>query len=142
MSLPSSGRARLPLSRIVGTGVAWALALFLAIFSVLDLVHCLLLAGCATALLVAWPHSLPPPPRLPDLPHHTHLGARRDLADLSWSATERDGSASVRALSRVRALADATGVDTVRHEIDHDPSPSLPQVFNWLDSIDEKVKYD
>jgi len=133
---------RFPRGRIVGACVVWAVTVLLAVFRVLDVVHCLLIAVCVTVLLIVWPQSVPSAPRLPDLPRHTHLGARRDLADLSWSATDPDGRASAKTLARVRELARATGLDGVRGEIDQSASPSLNRVFRWLDSVDEKVKYD
>ena len=133
---------RFPRGRIVGTSVVWAAAALLGAFHILDLVHCLLIAVCVTVLLIVWPQSVHAAPRLPDLPRHTHLGARRDLADLSWSATDADGRASAKALARVRQLTSVTELDGVRGEIDQSPSPSLNRVFRWLDSIDEKVKYD
>ena len=128
--------------RIVGLSIIWALAALLAVVGVLDLAHCLLAAACLTAVVVAWPRTLPEPPRLPMLPHHSHLGARRDLADLSWSATDPDGRVSAKAVRRVRALADISGLAGVQNEIEQVPSPGMTQVFHWLDSIDEKVKYD
>jgi len=126
----------------VSTCVIWGVALLLAVFGVLDLVHCLLVAVCVTALLVVWPHVLPDMPRLPALPHRLHPGARRDLSDLSWSVTDRDGRASAKALARVGALADSAGLYALATTIGQTPSPSLNQVLDWLDSIDEKVKYD
>lgn len=128
--------------RIVGTSIIWVLTALLAVFGILDLVHCLLLACCVTVVVIAWPRTLPETPVLPLPPHRSHLGARRDLADLSWSATDPDGRVSAKAVARVRALADISDLDGVRSEIEEVPSPGMTQVFHWLDSIDEKVKYD
>jgi len=119
------------MNRVVGACVSWAIALLLAWLGVLDIAHCLLLAGCVTALLLVWPRVLPLPPHLPEIPHHSHPGARRDLSDLSWSVIDRDGRASTKALVRLRALTDF-----------QNPSPSPTEVLRWLDTLNDKEKHD
>ena len=139
---PQVNQRRFGTSRVVGTCLTSAVALLLALTQALDYIHCLLLASSVTALLIVWPRTLPEPPQLPDLPHHAHLGSRRDLSELSWAATDRDGRVSAKALVRVRLLANAADLDEVRDQIDRSSSPSVNQVLRWLDSIDEKVKYE
>ncbi|MDR0848946.1 MAG: hypothetical protein LBN10_07900 [Propionibacteriaceae bacterium] len=130
--------------RIALTITTWVLALLLSLTHLIDTPHTLLLAVCVTALCLAWPEEMNSGPRLPVLPFHTHFGARRDLSELSWWAFDRDGRASARVVSRVRALAeDAPSLDPVREAIDTSSSPSFTQILSWLDAIDaEKESHD
>jgi hypothetical protein len=122
-------------NRVVPLALVWALALVSGLTHVLDPVHTLLLAACATAVTVVWPGPRALPPRLGDLPRHTHPGGRRDLSDLSWAAFERDGRVSDRVVARVRTLALATNLDPVVQAIDATRGPSPAQVTAWLDAI-------
>jgi hypothetical protein len=130
--------------RIALAIMTWVVALVLSLTHLIDTAHVLLLAVCVTALCLAWPKEMNIGPRLPVLPFHTHLGARHDLSELSWSAFDRDGRPSPRVISRVRALAeDAPSLNFVREAIDTSSSPTFTQILSWLDAIDaEKENHD
>jgi|GEM_PF-5094401 len=127
------------MSRIVLAGLSWIVAILLALTSVLDTAHAVLLAGCVTALTVIWPPAVPASPRLPELPFHSHPGGRRDLSDLSWSAFERDGRVSAKVVARVRAVAQSAIADEPQlPAIDATRSPTPAQVLDWLDLIESR----
>lgn len=131
--------------KIVVICIAWVLAAILIASSVLDPSHALLLAGCATGVILVWPRYLPSPARLADLPYHQHLGGRRDLSQLSWSVFERDGSVSPKARARVVALADdRPDLAGLAATIAGTNSPTPAQVQAWLDLIasDDKETND
>ena len=123
------------MKRLPGLVVCLVIPVVLGLIRTLDWPHALLLAGCAMSLTLIWPPFLPDPPRLTPLPYHTHLGARTDLSDLSWTAIDRDGAISARAHDRVAQLATTTGLDDLRRTIDATPTPSPAQVRAWLGTI-------
>ena len=125
------------MSRLVPIAVSWVLALILGLFQVLDWPHLVLLAGCATALVLVFSHTDTASPHLPDLPLHSRPGARRDLSALSWSAIEREGYVSPAVVARVRVIAAADpGLEPLHRTIAASPRPSPSQVLRWLDTIE------
>jgi len=131
------------MSKVVLTCLTWVLALALILTRTLDPVHATLLAGCATAIILLWPGILPDIPRLPDLPHHSHPGARRDLSNLSWSTFEMDGRVTPKVQARIRALTEGRPhLDSLRDVIDETPHPTPTQVLDWLDIIVYRLSTD
>ena len=123
-------------NRIVGIALIALGALALIVTQVLDAPHALILAGCGIAMIIVWPRDLPPAPRLPDMPHHSHAGARADLSYLSWAALERDGRVSRRVVTRILALTSGDPkLSAMRQTVEATRSPTPAQVFRWLDAI-------
>ena len=122
------------MKRWAGLAVVVVLAGTVAVLRVLDWPHVVLLAGCVAAMLLVWPHPASSLPRLPELPLHSHPGARRDLSTLSWAAIDREGFVSQAVVNRVRQLAaDDPGLESVRRSIDATASASPAQLLRWLD---------
>jgi len=105
----------------------------------LDVWHCLILAGVATGLLIATGHQEPrSEPALPDLPFHAHAGARRDLSDLSWWATDPEGritAATARRILAAVATRSGPAADRLRSRLAVKPLPGPTTVLGLLDPL-------
>jgi len=124
------------MSRWAGLIATWVIAGTVGCLRVLDWPHLVLLAGCVSAVLLVGPNQATNPPRLPDLPPHSHPGARRDLSALSWAAIDREGMVSQALVARAHALTkDDPSLEDVRRCIESARSASPAQVLSWLDQV-------
>ena len=90
---------------LVGILVTVVVGTALAVFGMIDAGHVLVVAAVVIAVILLWPgdgdlsH-----PRLPRHAVVRRPGSRRDVTDLAWLATTRDGRVSPRVMEHARAL--------------------------------------
>jgi hypothetical protein len=121
------------IGRVVGIVLVWLTAAAIIVFRVLDPAHGIILAGVATAVILALPREDAAQFEFDDPPQHSHAGGRRDLSELSWSAFDRDGHVTPQLRTRLAAL---TTDQPLQNEIETKPAGPV-QVLSWLNTIEE-----
>lgn len=124
-------------TKLLTSGIGWAIALLLALTRVLDAAHAVQIAAVVMALAFVWPTDTAVAAVLPPAPNHSHAGERAEVSHLSWSAIDIDGKVTSRVVSRVLSLAsDNPSLEPLRRTIAETPHPTRGQVIGWLNEID------
>jgi hypothetical protein len=123
-------------SRPVAVIIGLAVLIPLAVFGVVDVAHCLLLAALTITALELIPAAQSPDQlSLPPPPSPNRAGGRADISDLAWAALRGDGRMSDHVMRRVRTLAARRHTD-VPFPVNQPPTPA--QLNRWLDQLEQR----